>query len=145
MSMPDTLPMDIALIALLLFKFQVYSTSFYHYYNRLITLSTFQLLYQSTIHHMASISALRLPQEVLLSTRLVPYTHSTASHSLSYPEFNCNDFSRLLSVSPSLFLLQLHVFRVMGPTYGNIAAIINFQVQLWNSPRRNCSNLLLRL
>jgi hypothetical protein len=105
MSMPHALSTEIASVALLLSKFQVYSTSFHHYYNRLITLSTFQLLYQSTIHHMALINALRLPQEVLLSTRLVLYTHSTASHSLSYPEFNCSDFSRLLSASLSLFLL----------------------------------------
>jgi hypothetical protein len=69
-SMPDALSMEIALIALLLFKLQVYSTSLHHYYNRPITLSTFQLLYQSTIHHMASINTLQLPQEVLLSTRL---------------------------------------------------------------------------
>jgi hypothetical protein len=37
MSMPDALPTEIALIALILFKFQVYLTSFHHYYNRLIT------------------------------------------------------------------------------------------------------------
>jgi hypothetical protein len=43
MSTPDALPTEIALIALLLFKFQVYSTSLHHYY------------------HMASINALRLP------------------------------------------------------------------------------------
>jgi hypothetical protein len=39
--MPDALPTEIALIALLLFKFQVYSTSLRHYYHRPITLSTF--------------------------------------------------------------------------------------------------------
>jgi hypothetical protein len=61
MSTPDALPTEIALIALLLFKFQVYSTSLRHYYHRPVTLSTFRLLYQSTIHHMASINALRLP------------------------------------------------------------------------------------
>jgi Reverse transcriptase (RNA-dependent DNA polymerase) len=61
MSTPDALPTEIALIALLLFKFQVYSTSLCHYYHRPITLSTFRLLYQSTIHHMASINALQLP------------------------------------------------------------------------------------
>jgi hypothetical protein len=43
MSTPDTLPMEIALITLLLSKFQVYLTSLCHYY------------------HMASINALRLP------------------------------------------------------------------------------------
>jgi hypothetical protein len=41
MSMPDALPIEIALIALPLFKFQVYSTSLHHYYDRPITLSTF--------------------------------------------------------------------------------------------------------
>jgi hypothetical protein len=61
MSTPDALPTEIALIALLLSKFQVYSTSLRNYYHRPITLSTFRLLYQSTIHHMALINALRLP------------------------------------------------------------------------------------
>jgi hypothetical protein len=36
--MPDALPTEIALIAPIMFKFQVYLTSFHHYYNRLITL-----------------------------------------------------------------------------------------------------------
>jgi hypothetical protein len=58
MSMPDALPMEIALIAPILFKFQVYSTFFCHYYNRPITLPPLQLLHQSTIHHMALINAL---------------------------------------------------------------------------------------
>jgi hypothetical protein len=53
------------------------------------------------------------------------HTHSTASHSLSYPELNHNIFPRLLSVSPSLFSLLSHASRVMGPTYSSIAAIIN--------------------
>jgi hypothetical protein len=128
MSMPDALPMEIALITLLLFKFQAYLTSFCHYCNRPITLSTFRLSHQSTIHHMALINALQLPQEVLLSTRLAPYTHSTASHSFSYLEFNCSDFPRLLSVSLSLFSLQSHDSRIIRPTYGNIVAIMNFQV-----------------
>jgi hypothetical protein len=61
MSTPDALPTEIAIIALPLFEFQVYSTSLRHYYHRPITLSTFRLLYQSTIHPMASINALRLP------------------------------------------------------------------------------------
>jgi hypothetical protein len=61
MSMPDALSTEISLIALLLFKFQVYSTFLHHYYNRPITLSMFRLLHQSTIHHMASINALQLP------------------------------------------------------------------------------------
>jgi hypothetical protein len=53
------------------------------------------------------------------------HMHSTVSHSLSYPEFNHNIFPRLLSVFPSLFSLQSHASRVMKPTYGSIAAIIN--------------------
>jgi hypothetical protein len=146
MSMPDTLPMEIALIALLLFKLQVYLTSLCHYYHRLITLSMFRLLHQSTLHHMVSINTLQLPiKKFFLSTRLAPYTHSTASHSLSYPEFNHNNFFQLLSVFLSLFSPQLHASRVMGPTYGNIVAITNLQVQLWNRPRRNCGNLYYQL
>jgi hypothetical protein len=93
MSTPDTLPTEIALITLLLFKLQVYLTSLRHYYYRPITLFTFQLLHQSTLHHMVLINTLQLPiKKFFLSTRLVPYTHSTASHSLSYPEFNRNNF-----------------------------------------------------
>jgi hypothetical protein len=146
MSTPDALPMEIALIALLLFKLQVYSTFLHHQYHRLITLSIFQLLHQSTLHHMVSINTLWLPiKKFFLSTRLVSYTHSTVSHSLSYPEFNCNNFFSLLSVSLSLFSPQLHASRVVGPTYGNIAAITNLQVQLWNRPRRNCGDLYYQL
>jgi hypothetical protein len=66
MSMPDALLTEIALIALLLFKLQVYSTPLHHYYHCPITLSTFQLLHQSTIHHMASpplIALIRLRQQ----------------------------------------------------------------------------------
>jgi hypothetical protein len=144
--MPDTLPMEIALIALPLFKFQVYSGSLHHYYHRPITLSTFQLPYQPTIDHMASINALRLPLKKFFVHRIsASHTHSTASHSLSYPEFNCNIFPQLLSVSPSLFLLQSHASRVMGPTYGSIVAIINFQVQLWSSLWSNRGDLYYRL
>jgi hypothetical protein len=58
MSMPDALSMEIALIALLLFKLQVYSTSLHHYYHRPITLSMFQLSHQSTLHHMVLINTL---------------------------------------------------------------------------------------
>jgi hypothetical protein len=146
MSTPDALPTEIALITLLLFKLQVYSTSLHHYYHWPITLSMFWLLHQSTLHHMASINALWLPiKKFFLSTRLVPYTHSTASHSLSYPEFNRNNFFRLLSVSLSLFSSQSHASRVMGPTYDNIAAITNLQVQLWSSPQRNCGDLYYQL
>jgi hypothetical protein len=142
MSTPDTLSTEIASIALLLFKLQVYLTSLHHYDHRLITLSTFQLLYQSTLHHMVLINTLRFPiKKFFLSARLVPYTHSTASHSLSYLEFNHNNFFQLLSVSLSLFSPQSHASRVMGPTYGNIAAITNLQVQLWSSPWRNCGDL----
>jgi hypothetical protein len=51
------------------------------------------------------------------------HTHSTASHSLSYLEFNRNNFTQLLSISPSLFSLQLHAS--MEHTHGSIMAIIN--------------------
>jgi hypothetical protein len=145
-SMPNASPTEIALIALLLFKLQVYLTSLCHYYHRPITLSMFQLSHQSTLHHMVSINILRLPTKKFFVHKIgALHTHSTASHSLSYPEFNSNNFFQLLSVSPSLFLPQLHASRVMGPIYSNIAAIINLQVQLWNSPRRNCGNLYYQL
>jgi hypothetical protein len=146
MSTPDTLPMEIALIALLLFKLQVYLTFLRHYYHRPITLSTFQLSHQSTLHHMVSINTLQLPIKKFFVHKIgALHTHSTVSHNLSYPEFNRNGFFQLLSVSPSLFSPQSHASRVMGPNYGNIAAIINLQVQLWNSPRRNRDNLYYRL
>jgi hypothetical protein len=146
MSTPDALLMEIALIALLLFKLQVYLTFLCHYYHRPITLSMFRLLQQSTLYHMALINALQLPiKKSFLSIRLASYTHSTASHSLSYPEFNCNNFFQLLSVFLSLFSPQLHTSRVMGPTYSNIAAVTNLQVQLWNRPQRNCSDLYYQL
>jgi hypothetical protein len=142
MSMPDALSTEIALIALLLFKLQVYSTSLRHYYHRPITLSMFQLSHQSTLHHMVSINTLRLPIKKFFVYKIgALHTHSTASHSLSYPEFNCNSFFQLLSVFPSLFSPQSHASRIMGPTYGNTAAIINLQVQLWNSSQRNHGDL----
>jgi hypothetical protein len=145
-STPDALPMEIALIALLLFKLQVYLTSLRHYYHRPITLSTFQLSHQSTLHHMVLINILRLPIKKFFVHKIgTLHTHSTASHSLSYLEFTCNSFFQLLSVSPSLFSPQSHASRVMGPIYGNIVAIINLQVQLWNSPQRNRGDLHYQL
>jgi hypothetical protein len=84
MSTPDALPTEIALTALLLFKFQVYSTFLCHYYHRPITLSTFQLLYQSTIHYMASINALRLPlKKFFCPIGLAPYTRTVQPHTAS--------------------------------------------------------------
>jgi hypothetical protein len=114
MSTPDALPMEIALIALPLFEFQVYSTSLRHYYHRPITLSTFRLLHQSQLYTPWHRS---MPCDYLLRSSFVHrisalHMHSTASHSLSYPEFNCNIFPRLLSVSPSLFSLQSHASRL---------------------------------
>jgi hypothetical protein len=85
---------------------------------------------------MVSINTLQLPIKKFFVHKIgALHTHSTASHSLSYPEFNRNSFFRLLSVSPSLFLPQSHASRVIRPTYSNIAAIINLQVQLWNTLR----------
>jgi hypothetical protein len=93
--MPDTLPTEIALIALLLFKFQAYSTSLHHYYHRPITLSTFQLLHQSTIHHMALINALRLPlkkffcpQDWHLTHTVQPCTASATQSSIATTSLN---------------------------------------------------------
>jgi hypothetical protein len=80
MSTPDTLPMEIALITLLLFKFQVYLTFLHHYYHRLITLSMFRLLHQSTIHHMASINALQLPLKKFFCPQDWHLTHTVQPH-----------------------------------------------------------------
>jgi hypothetical protein len=82
--MPDTLPMEITLIALPLFKFQVYSTSLHHYYHRPITLSTFQLPYQPAIDHMASINALRLPLKKFFCPQDQCLTHT--QYSLTQPQ-----------------------------------------------------------
>jgi hypothetical protein len=84
MSTPDALPTEIALIALPLFEFQVYSTSLHHYYHRLITLSTFQLLYQPTIDHMALINALRLPLKKFFCPQDWRLTHT--QYSLTQPQ-----------------------------------------------------------
>jgi hypothetical protein len=84
MSTPDALPTEITLIALPLFKFQVYSTSLHHYYHRLITLSTFQLLYQPTIDHMASINALSLPLKKFFCPQDWRLTHT--QYSLTQPQ-----------------------------------------------------------
>jgi hypothetical protein len=77
MSTPDTLPMEIALIALLLSKFQVYSTSLRHYYHRPITLSV-----NYTPHGINQRPAIT-SQEVLLSIGLVPYTRTVQPHTAS--------------------------------------------------------------
>jgi hypothetical protein len=133
MCMPDALPMEIALIAPFLFKFQVYLTSFHHHYNRLITLPTLQLLYQSTIHHMALINALQLPQEVLLFTRLALHTASATWSSIaatsldfyqfSQPYFQLNHTSQE-SWDPLMAILQpSSIFKFnYGTALGKIAA-----------------------
>jgi hypothetical protein len=84
MSTPDALPTEIALIALPLFKFQVYSTSLHHHYHRPITLSTFRLPYQPTIYHMASINALRLPLKKFFCPQDWRLTHT--QYSLTQPQ-----------------------------------------------------------
>jgi hypothetical protein len=84
MSTPDTLPTEIALIALPSFEFQVYSTSLHHYYHRPITLSTFRLLYQPTIDHMALINALRLPLKKFFCPQDWCLTHT--QYSLTQPQ-----------------------------------------------------------
>jgi hypothetical protein len=146
MSMPDALPMEIALITLPLFEFQVYSTSLHHYYHRSITLSTFRLLYQPTIDHMASINTLQLPLKKFFCPQDWHLTHT--QYSLTQPQLPRVQSQHLpltLSVSPSLFSLQSHASRVMRTTCGSIVAIINFQVQLWSSLRSNRSNLYYQL
>jgi hypothetical protein len=99
MSTPDALPMEIALIALLLFKLQVYLTFLHHYYHRPITLSTFQLLHQSTLHHMASINALQLPikkffcpQDWRPTHTVQPHTASAIRSSIATTSFNFYQF-----------------------------------------------------
>jgi hypothetical protein len=96
MSTPDALPIEIALIALPSFKFQVYLSSLHHYYHRPITLSTFQLPYQPTIDHMALINALQLPlkkffcpQDWRLTQPQLPRVQlqHLPSTSISFPEF----------------------------------------------------------
>jgi hypothetical protein len=83
MSTPDTLPMEITLITLLLFKLQVYSTSLHHYHHRPITLSTFWLLHKSTIHHMASINTLQLPIKKFFCPQDWHSTHTVQPHTAS--------------------------------------------------------------
>jgi Reverse transcriptase (RNA-dependent DNA polymerase) len=77
MSTPDALPTEIALIALLLSKFQVYSTSLRHYYHRLITFSV-----NYTPHGINQYPAI-ISQEVLLSIGLAPYTRTVQPHTTS--------------------------------------------------------------
>jgi hypothetical protein len=77
MSMPDALPTEIALIALLLSKFQAYSTSLCHYYHRPII-----LLVNYTPHGIDQCLAIT-SQEVLLSIGLVLYTRTVQPHTAS--------------------------------------------------------------
>jgi hypothetical protein len=78
MSMPDALPTEIALIALPLFEFQVYSTSLLpqanHSFHIPITLSA-----NYRPHGIDQRPAIT-SQEVLLSTGLAPYTHTVQPH-----------------------------------------------------------------
>jgi hypothetical protein len=83
MSTPDALSMEIALITLILFKFQVYLSSFHYYYHRPITLSMFRLLHQSTIHHMASINTWRLPLKKFFCPQDWHLTHTVQPHTAS--------------------------------------------------------------
>jgi hypothetical protein len=99
MSMPDTLPMEIALIALLLFKFQAYSTSLHHYYHRPITLSTFRLLHQPTMHHIASINALRLPLKKFFC--LQDWCLTYTQYSLTQPQLPRVQLQQIPSISMS--------------------------------------------
>jgi hypothetical protein len=103
MSMPDTLPMEITLITLLLFEFQAYSTSLHDYYHRPITLSTFQLLHQSTIHHMASINALRLPLKKFFCPQDWCLTYT--QYSLTQPQLPGVQLQQLPSTSVSFLKL----------------------------------------
>jgi hypothetical protein len=77
MSTPDALPTEITLIALLLSKFQVYSTFLRHYYHRPITFSV-----NYTPHGIDQYPAI-ISQEVLLSIGLVPYTRTVQPHTAS--------------------------------------------------------------
>jgi hypothetical protein len=77
MSTPDALPTEIALIALLLSKFQAYSTSLRHYYHRPIILSV-----NYTPHGIDQRLAIT-SREVLLSIGLAPYTRTVQPHTAS--------------------------------------------------------------
>jgi hypothetical protein len=99
MSTPDTLPMEMALIVLPLFKFQVYSTPLHHYYHRPITLSTFQLPYQPTIDHMALINTLRLPLKKFFCPQDWCLTHT--QYSLTQPQLPRVQLQHLPSTSIS--------------------------------------------
>jgi hypothetical protein len=99
MSMPNALPMEIALIALLLFKLRVYSTSLCHYYHRPITLSMFQLFHQSTLHHMVSINTLQLPIKKFFVHKIGAPTHT--QYSLTQPQLSGVQSQQLFSTSIS--------------------------------------------
>jgi hypothetical protein len=99
MSMPDTLPMEITLIALPSFKFQVYLTSLHHYYHRPITLSTFRLLHQPTMDHMALINTLRLPLKKSFCPQDWRLTHT--QYSLTQPQLPRVQSQHLSSTSIS--------------------------------------------
>jgi hypothetical protein len=77
MSTPDALPTEIALITLLLSKFQVYSTSLHHYYHRPITFSV------NYAPHGIDQYPVIISQEVLLSIGLAPYTRTVQPHTAS--------------------------------------------------------------
>jgi hypothetical protein len=64
---------------------KVFSTQshYSHYYNRLITLPTLQLLYQPAIHHMASINVLRLPLKKFFCLQDWCLTHTVQLHTTS--------------------------------------------------------------
>jgi hypothetical protein len=103
MSMPDALLMEIALIALPSFKFQVYPTSLHHHYHRLITLSTVRLPYQPTIDHMASINTLQLHLKKFFCPQDWHLTHT--QYSLTQPQLPRVQSQHLPLTSPSLFSL----------------------------------------
>jgi hypothetical protein len=89
-----------SLIALLLFKLQVYSTFLRHYYHKWITLSMFQLSHQLTLHHMVLINTLQLPIKKFfvhkiggLHTHTVqPHTASATRSSIATASFNFYQF-----------------------------------------------------
>jgi hypothetical protein len=95
MSMPDALPTEIALMALLLFKLQVYLSSLHHYYHRLITLSTFQLFHQSTLHHKhpaITYQEVLCPQDWRPTHTVQPHTAIATWSSIATTFFNFYQF-----------------------------------------------------
>jgi hypothetical protein len=136
--MPDALPMEITLIALFLFKLQVYSTSLHDYYHRPITLSMFQLFHQSTLHHMVSINTLQLPIKKFFVHKIgALHTQSTASHCYDfflfyftfYTSFSFSNLAYIITLIPgheSLIYDSHYLSLTHVPRFDSFCTIIRY-------------------